>query len=227
VILFEGILIGFLYALVPGGTIVIGLNLSIARGFARTAPFTFGVFVVDAVYASLAVFAAGAASQVFARSIHWQHGMYTGVQIFLIVALIGYGCYLALRRHPVTSDALDGAEEKRNDEGTGNGFGPFSLGISVKAATIVSPSFLAGFAVLTSQAESLGLPQWSDTESLLFALSFAFGNLIYLQTCMRIASRYTRRLKPHHLVRVQRITGVAFVLLGSVLGLQVMFASLQ
>ncbi|MCB2205998.1 hypothetical protein KQI65_14750 [bacterium] len=225
-ILFEGILIGFLYALVPGGTIVVGLNLSITRGFARAAPFTFGVLVVDVIYALLAVFAAGAASRYFVGSMEMHQGIYMGVQLFLIAALIGYGTYLVLQRRPDIVAAPDPAAATIKKEGTGKVLGPFSLGFTVKAATIVSPCFLVGFALLTSQAESLGLLQWSSISCLLFASGFALGNFIYLQACMRIASRYTRRLKSRYFMRVQRITGAAFVLLGSVLGLQVMFASI-
>ena len=100
-IFIDGMLIGLLYALVPGGTILIGLNLAVARGYSRAAPFTYGVLLVDVAYALLAVLGAGAATELFRHSSQNYQTILFGVQVSMIVGLCGYGAFLLLLRRPL------------------------------------------------------------------------------------------------------------------------------
>src|SRR5690606_35454641 len=94
-------------------------------------------------------------------------------------------------------------------------------GITLKASTVASPSFLAGFALLTSQAGSLGLSNWTLIDRAVFTIGFGVGNLLYLQSCMLLASRYTERLQSAHIMRLQKGLGAAFSLLGVLLLLRI------
>ncbi len=215
--LFEGIVIGFVYAIIPGGTILVGLNLAIARGYHRTAAFTYGVLLIDIVYAFLAVTAAGAATDAYASLIGTFPSVLAGMQIALIAGLGGYGTYLLLGSRPLVEGGLQGGFLEREGDRKTSSLQYLFLGLTLKVSTLASPSFLAGFALLTSQAGSLGLSSWSIGDRLTFAAGFGFGSFLYLQLCMRLASRYTQRLLCANVMRIRKGLGAGFAALGGLL----------
>jgi hypothetical protein len=223
-ILLEGMLLGILYAIIPGGAILVGLKLAIAPGYSRAAAFTYGVLLIDSMYAFLAVTAATAATDVYVRLSAAHPSLLPGMQIALVAALGGYGVYLLLTRPPSVDGALRGASTGSAESRRVPPHGYLLLGISLKASTIVSPSFLAGFALLTSQAQALGLSGWSLIDRAGFAMGFGIGNFLYLRICMRLASRYTRRLPGTRFLRLQKGLGAAFAALGVLLFLHIIQA---
>ncbi|MCZ7556175.1 MAG: hypothetical protein M5R41_07230 [Bacteroidia bacterium] len=216
-ILLEGIFIGFLYALIPGGSILVGLNLALSSGFSRTAAFTYGVLLIDIVYAFLAVTAATSATDAYVRIAAAYPSLLHGTQLALVAALGCYGAYLVFRQRPMADEALH-CERVVTSQGAGVSLpGYLLLGITLKLSTIASPSFLAGFALLTSQAGALGLSRWSFFGRTVFAMGFGLGNFLYLQTCMRLASRYAQRLRRSHCMRLQKLLGAVIALLGALI----------
>ncbi|MBE0642736.1 MAG: hypothetical protein IH600_01515 [Bacteroidetes bacterium] len=198
-----------------------GLSLTVTHGFPRSAAFTYGVFLVDITMAALAVSAAASATDLYLRAVHSHPALLPTVKTVLVLLFCGYGVYLLLRTPAMLRDRMSvtagGGFIRRRGSIASAPLHPFTLGVSLKASTVVSPSFLAGFALLTAQAGALGLAGWGMPERLLFAFGFGLGNLLYLQCCMRIAARCTDRLSDSHLRRVQRGFGLAFLVLGVVL----------
>ncbi len=220
----NSILIGLLYALIPGGTILVGLHLAVTRGYVRAAPFPYGVLIVDVIYALLAVCGADAATAFIRRGGQTPPLFLLVVQASLILGLCGYGAFLLLQHRPLMTHAGNGKTILRNEKLAPSGWGVLLVGISMKAATVASPSFLAGFALLTSHAQDMGLPEWTTFERLQFALGFGLGNFIYLQFCMRAAARLTQRIQYRLFMRIQKGTGLVFAALGGFLLFYVMRA---
>lgn len=216
--LLQGILIGFLYALVPGGTIVMGVHLAIDRGFARSVSFTYGVLAVDVGYGMLAVAAADAATGYWERALLSWPLLLPALQLLLVTALLSYGGLL-LFRGSATVDTPPGAGPART--GRVGRFSPLLIGVGLKLTTATSPSFLAGVALLTAEARSLGLPGWDSADRFLFALGYGIGNFVFLQAAMRFAARSTDGARGRTLLLLRRGTGTAFAALGILLLLQV------
>ena len=127
-------------------------------------------------------------------------------------------------RSAATPDPLPDADHP-NTERTRTRHGlrgsPLLIGIVLKLATAISPSFLAGVALLTAEAHALGLPGWDTGDRLLFAAGYAIGNFLYLQAAMRFASHATNGARRRTLLLIRRGTGTAFAALGLALLLQV------
>lgn len=204
--LLQGLLIGFLYALVPGGTMLMGLRLSTARGFARSVPFSYGVLPVDILYGLVAVGVADAGADAYARTAVAWASMLPAAQLLLVFILVGYGAFLILRPPAPSRDT-----GMRRRQALSH---PFTIGVGLKLATAVSPSFLAGLALLTAEAGALGLPGWGTADRLLFAAGYGLGNFVFLLACMAIAARSVRDAGRRPLLLLRRGIGTAFAALG-------------
>lgn len=216
--LLSGIVIGLLYALVPGGTIVMGLRLSTDGGFRRHAAYTYGVLLVDVCYGLLAVMIADEAAGAYRRAAASWKPLLPMLQYLLVVLLVAYGVLLVVRNATRTADPS-------TTPAATAGARPFLIGVGLKAATIASPSFIGGLALLTAGAGSLGLAAWDAADRVLFALGYGLGNFLYLQTCMRLAARMVAGAERRTLVLWRRGMGAAFILLGVVLLFQILSAS--
>jgi len=220
-IILEGMLIGLLYAIIPGGSILVGLNLAISPGFSRAAAFTYGVLIIDTAYALLAVVAAAAATGLYVRMAAAHPMVLPGVQLALCTVLGIYGAYLLFRPCPSEDRAAHVEDVGMAGGRRASPHGYLLLGITLKASTIASPSFLAGFALLTSQAGTLGLSGWSLVDRAVFAIGFGLGNFLYLQSCMRLTSRYVNRLQDARFTRLRKGLGAGFAALGLLLLLRI------
>jgi hypothetical protein len=84
-------------------------------------------------------------------------------------------------------------------------------------SNIFSPTFLAALAIVASQAQAFGVLEGNVTDNILYAVGFGIGSTIYMQLCMKLAERYTKRLEDKHVLRLQKAAGLAFTVIGSML----------
>ena len=215
--LLAGIMIGLLLALPPGGVTLVGVNLSMTRGFRGAVPYAYGTATVDVIYALLAVMGARAVGDFYQDSVQSFPAVLIGMQVLIITGLFSYGTYLLFRRTPMITRNADGsfsvdASANRQTRRT-----PFLLGLALNFSNIFSPTFLAALAVVASQAQAFGVLEGNVTDNILYAVGFGIGSTIYMQLCMKLAERYTKRLEDKHVLRLQKAAGIAFTAIGSML----------
>ncbi len=219
--LFAGILIGLLLALPPGGVTLVGLNLAMTRGFRRAVPYAYGTATVDVIYALMAVMGARVVNDLYEESIRSFPVVIIAMQALIIVGLFGYGSYLLFRRTPMIRRTADGTFAIDASATPQTRRTPYLLGLALNFSNIFSPTFLAALAIVASQAQAFGVLEGNVTDNILYAVGFGLGSTIYMQLCMKLAERYTKRLQDKHVMHLQKAAGIAFTVIGSMLLLTV------
>lgn len=215
--LLAGIFIGFLLALPPGGVTLVGFNLSMTKGFRRAVPYAYGTMLADICYALLAVMAARAVADAYTMSMQDFPAVMIGMQAIMVAGLLGYGFHLMIRRTPIVERESGGGFSVETRVTVRARRKPFLLGLALNFSNIFSPTFLAALAILASQAQALGVLDGDVLDNILYAVGFGLGNLIYMQLGMKLVEKYTERLQNRHVMRIQKIAGAAFAVIGGLL----------
>lgn len=220
--LLAGILIGLLLAIPPGGIVLVGLNLAMTKGFRRAVPYAYGTMLIDMCYALIAVLGARVVLDFYTKSMEAYPVVIIGVQALIVAGLLAYGTYLLIRRTPIVQRDAEGGLAVNTRAARATRRTPFLLGFGLNLSNIFSPTFLVALAILASQAEAFGVLDGDLLDNILYAVGFGIGNTIYLQTGMKLVEKYTQRMQNRHIMRIQKIAGVAFAAIGGMLCFHVM-----
>ena len=215
--LVAGIIVGLLLALPPAGSLVVGLNLSMTMGFRRARPYAYGIACGDLAYAFLAALSVQAVAGFHARLVRDFPSLTFTLHMFVVAALLGYGIYLFLRRNPLT---LRSSEAGSPAGGAVSRFlpaAPIFLGIGLQLSNAFSPTFLGALAVLTTRVQALGTITGGPTDCVLYAIGYALGNTLYLQSAMWLVARHTGSMRGGLLLRIQKISGATLAAIGGML----------
>jgi hypothetical protein len=161
-------------------------------------------------------------SSFYTQSIENYPAVIIGMQAMIVTGLFGYGTYLLIRRTPIIERTAEGGFSVNTSVSGRMRRAPFFLGLGLNFSNIFSPTFLAALAIVASQAQAFGVLEGNLLDNIFYAVGFGIGNTIYMQLCMKLVEKYTQHLQNRHVLRIQKIAGIAFAAIGGMLFFTVM-----
>ena len=223
--LLIGLVFGFGMSIPPGPISVAVIKQGIQGDFRTGLRIGIGASMMDCLYALIAAFASSAIIVKFQSFIAGHAWFELLFQIVCIVILV----ILGRKYFHATSDDLRHSteeEEEREEKARKYGFtSAFMLGVLMAVMNLANPSFLPS---LIAVAGFIQAKEWIDSTifgSLLYALGFGTGVMIWFYVLLKLILRMRTRLPISYFTYIFKFAGGAFYLFAAILAVRVFVAT--
>ena len=223
--LIIGLVAGFTMSIPPGPISVAVIRQGIQGNQRSGLQIGTGAAIMDLLYALAAAFASSALIVNLEQFIKGHAWLELAFQIVCIVLLVILGRkYISA----TTEDLQKSTDEELKQESKVQKLGftsPYMLGILMGVMNLANPSFLPSLITVSGFVQTRGWVLSSAGGSMLYAVGFGAGVIIWFSILLRIILKLRDRLPTTYFTYIFKFAGGAFFLFAVILAVRVVIAT--
>jgi threonine/homoserine/homoserine lactone efflux protein len=213
-----GIMLGVLLAVPPGPLGMTAVKIGLEEKRASAFKFAIGGGVADMLLCLIAIMAASALEGVLSELLESHPYYYLFFQVIVIFLLALFGlllidrknqCLNGINHRPTRSSKLMTKLMQK---------GAFFFGLALALTNLANPSFLPSLMFISVNLYKFNVIENTFLINVVFAVSFGFGNFIWLNILSSTVRKYQHRLSPNFIVRVNQFAGLTFLSFAGIIG---------
>jgi threonine/homoserine/homoserine lactone efflux protein len=202
----AGIISGIVLALPPGIINLTMVNLISTKKFNEAFYIGAGSATIDIFYALVAIYSTSHIYKLLIQFTTENPRLILVLELLLIIILLIYGLNkLFERKNEIQSINIQRYSKYLNK------LHPFISGCFLATTHIVVPTFIPGYAYMSTLLLKSGFIGKTTPFFLLFSFFFGVGNLIWVSFLVIMSRKYEHFITDRNYIRVQRILGILFI----------------